>query len=200
MNVSLFPNTVARTMRAFVLLGALPFALAAFTGCGGDSGDEVLPNMAPTITLSSQAFSDGGDIPREFSCDGSDLSPALAWQGAPAGTAAFALIVDDPDAGSFVHWLVYDIPVDVGVLDEAASPGGQLPSGSKEGRNSFNAIGYDGPCPPAGKLHRYSFRIYALDAPLDLERGATRKELDRAMEGHILARGELVALYERPST
>lgn len=181
--------------RSTVLLAAL--ALAATVGCGGDGGEQEPPAVAATMALVSPAFADGEAIPREFTCDGIDVSPALGWSGAPPGTAGFALIVDDPDAGSFVHWLVYDIPPGAAGLDRAVSPGGQLPGAAKEGRNSFGRAGYGGPCPPEGKAHHYSFRVYALDTPLNLETGATKKSIEQAMKGHILAEGRLTGTYER---
>ncbi len=192
------PRTAIPALPAWhspVLLAAL--ALAATVGCRSDGGDETPPAVTATMQLASQAFADGHDIPREFTCDGIDVSPPLGWSGAPPGTAAFALIADDPDAGSFVHWLVYDIPPGATGLDRAVSPGGQLPGAAKEGRNGFGRTGYGGPCPPKGKPHHYSFRIYALDTPLNLETGATKKSIERAMEGHILAEGRLAGTYER---
>jgi Raf kinase inhibitor-like YbhB/YbcL family protein len=173
---------------------AVSFVVVATASCGGDDSEEAtIPTIAATMKLGSPAFPDDGNIPREFTCDGEDVSPPLAWNGAPAGTAAFVIVADDPDAGSFVHWLLYNIPPDIQALPKAASPG----EGAKEGLNSFKQAGYGGPCPPAGKSHHYRFRIYALDAPLELERGATREDLERAMRGHILARGELVGRYQR---
>lgn len=184
-----------RTWRSPVLLAAL--ALAAIVGCRSDRGEQEPPAVAATMALVSPAFADGEAIPREFTCDSVDVSPPLRWSGAPPGTAAFALIVDDPDAVSFVHWLVYDIPPGVAGLDRAVSPGGQLPGAAKEGRNSFGRAGYGGPCPPAGKAHHYSFRVYALDRSLNLETGATKKPIEQAMKGHILAEGRLTGTYER---
>lgn len=184
-----------RYLMALAVVGA---AVAMVAGCGSDDeADEPAPTGTGTITLTSEAFPDGGNIPREFTCDGLDVSPPLGWVGAPPDTRAFVLLVDDPDAGSFDHWLVYDIPAVLSALDQAASPGGALPEGAKEGRNGFKQAGYGGPCPPNGRPHHYSFRIYALDTALNLETGATKKTLEGAMQGHVVARGELVGLYER---
>jgi Raf kinase inhibitor-like YbhB/YbcL family protein len=143
--------------------------------------------------LSSSAFPAGEAIPRRYSCDGPDVSPPLAWSGAPAGTAAFVLVVDDPDANGFVHWIVADLPAATTSLAEGAS--GHL-SPAVEGRNGFGRIGYGGPCPPSG-THRYVFVLYALDRTLALG-GAPRADAVRsAMKGHILAEAKLTATYRR---
>jgi Raf kinase inhibitor-like YbhB/YbcL family protein len=151
-----------------------------------------------TLKLTSSAFQSGGTIPKKFTCDGPDVSPALAWSGAPAAQS-FALIMDDPDApaGTWVHWVLYDLPPDTHDLPEGAAKQEQLPSGAQQGRNDFRKIGYGGPCPPPGKPHRYFFKLYALDAKLNLKAGATKAGLEKAMQGHILAHGELVGRYGR---
>ncbi|MEZ5330796.1 MAG: YbhB/YbcL family Raf kinase inhibitor-like protein [Thermoanaerobaculia bacterium] len=148
------------------------------------------------MEVTSRAFEAGGAMPARLTCDGGELSPPLAWSGAPPGTGAFALIVEDPDApsGTWVHWVVYDLPGDAGSLAEDAARG--LPSGAREGTNSWGAVAYGGPCPPSGS-HRYVHRLFALDAPLgDLGR-PTARELERAIRPHLLARGELVGTYRR---
>lgn len=179
-----------------VAFSALSLTLAP--GCKGGGGDQRAPSVeVAAMNLSSPAFADGGAIPRDYTCDGRDVSPPLAWPGAPQATAAFAIIVDDPDAKSFVHWLAYNIPPGTPGLEEAASPGGPMPPAAREGRNSFGNSGYGGPCPPRGKPHHYVFRIYALDAPLELAGGASSDALERAMEGHIIAEGRLTGTYER---
>ncbi|MCD6340057.1 MAG: YbhB/YbcL family Raf kinase inhibitor-like protein, partial [Verrucomicrobia bacterium] len=130
---------------------------------------------------------------------GEDVSPPLAWSGAPEGAQAFALICDDPDApmGTWVHWVIYDIPAEAAGLEENVPPEESLPNGARQGRNDFRRIGYGGPCPPPGKPHRYFFRLYALSAKTGLPPGATKARLLQAMEGKILAQAELMGTYQR---
>ena len=141
----------------------------------------------------------GATIPEMYSCDGKDVSPPLTWGSGPEGTEAWALVVDDPDAPSktWVHWVLFNLPHSTRFLSEGVAASGDLPGGGHQGKNDFGKLGYGGPCPPIGKPHRYFFRLYALDAPLDLPAGATRNQVDRAMEGHILGRGELMGTYAR---
>lgn len=152
-----------------------------------------------SLKLTSTAFEPGGTIPKKFTCDGPDVSPALAWSGAPAGTRSFALIMDDPDApvGTWVHWVLYDLPVGTHELAENTAKQEELPNGARQGRNDFRRIGYGGPCPPAGPAHRYFFKLYALDAKLALKAGATKAEVEKVMKGHILAQSELMGRYGR---
>ena len=151
-----------------------------------------------SLSLQSSAFTHGGVIPKKFACD-SDISPALQWSEPPAGTQSFALIADDPDApiGTWVHWVIFNIPADQRELAEGVPPDGTLASGAKQGKNDFKKIGYGGPAPPKGKPHRYYFKLYALDSMLELNEGASKKDVERAMKGHILASGELMGLYGR---
>lgn len=144
------------------------------------------------FSLRSGAFSDGGSIPRRHSCDGPDVSPELDWVGAPEGTAAFALVVDDPDARGFVHWVAFDVPGEQASLAEGASDRG----GFAEGRNDFGRPGWGGPCPPSG-THRYVFELFALDRALGLTGTPTAGELRRAMAGHVLGTTRLVGRYRR---
>jgi Raf kinase inhibitor-like YbhB/YbcL family protein len=143
--------------------------------------------------LTSGAFENGREIPRSHTCEGGDLSPPLSWSGAPDGTRSLALIVDDPDApvGTFTHWLAWAIEPESGELGEGeAAP--------VEGRNDFGTVGYRGPCPPSGHgPHRYFFRLYSVDAEMELEAGAGRRDLERALEGHVLEVAELIGRYER---
>lgn len=151
------------------------------------------------ILLRSDVLQPGQPIPARYTCDGGDRSPPLAWAGAPAGTRAFALIVDDPDApgGPFTHWVLFDLPAEARELPEGLPPSGRLPQGGVQGRNDFGRLGYNGPCPPRGRPHRYRFTLYALDGPVGLRPGAAKEELLRAIEGHVLDRGELVGTYGR---
>ena len=151
-----------------------------------------------TITIESSAFGEGGMIPVQYTCDGKNVSPPLRWSEPPEGTGSFALISDDPDApaGTWVHWVVYNIPPGVRELPENIPSTEKLPDSTVQGTTDFWSIGYGGPCPPSG-THRYYFKIYALDAMLNLRHGATKQQLLAAMEGHIRARGELMGRYTR---
>ena len=144
-----------------------------------------------TVTLTSDAFTDGGPIPTEFTCDGGDVSPPLAWSAKPDEVGAYALIVRDPDAGGFVHWVLTDIPHDVNSL-----PQGRGDSVGISGQNDFGRVGWGGPCPPGGQ-HRYEFRIYALSAPLDLDGAPTADDVVRALGDSVMAEGVLTGVYTR---
>jgi Raf kinase inhibitor-like YbhB/YbcL family protein len=148
--------------------------------------------------LTTTAFQEGGFISKKFTCDGQDISPELAWTESPAGTKGLALIMDDPDApaGTWVHWVLYDLPGNSNGLVEGVSKDSQLPDGARQGRNDFGRIGYNGPCPPKGGPHRYFFKLYALDRKMNLKTGATKTELERAMKGHILAEAEMVGRFQ----
>ena len=148
------------------------------------------------MNLTSTSFQKGSQIPAKFTCNGAGISPQLAWSAPPAGTASFALIVTDPDApgGTFVHWVLYDLPAGTRALTEGLP---QLPDSAHLGRNDFGDLGYGGPCPPHGAAHHYHFTLYALDAKLNLPEGATRAQVEAAMRGHILASGELIGMYQR---
>ena len=150
------------------------------------------------IKIKSPAFVPGGKIPRKYTCDGMDISPPLAWTSGPEGTKTFALICDDPDApmGTWVHWVLFNLPADIIEFRENVPSEKELESGAKQGMNDFRKIGYGGPCPPGG-THRYFFKLYALDTEINLEAGATKPELLKAMEDHILAEGQLIGRYER---
>lgn len=151
------------------------------------------------MKLTSTAFAEGKPIPRKHTCEGEDVSPPLSWSDAPAGAKSFALICDDPDApvGTWVHWVAWNIPASVTALDENTPKQDAIPGGGQQGRNDFKRTGYGGPCPPPGKPHRYFFKLYALDAELDLAAGATKADLERAMQGHILAEAHLMGTYQR---
>lgn len=147
--------------------------------------------MTDTLTVTSDAFAEGAAIPARHTCDGEDVSPALAWSPVPDGTAAFAIIVDDPDARGFVHWLAADIGSSRNNLAQGASGG----SAGIEGLNDFGETVYRGPCPPA--LHRYVFEVVALSATLDLSPGYSVEDLRAAMDGKVLASGRLTGTYQR---
>jgi len=151
-----------------------------------------------SIEVTSSAFKQGEMIPSKYTCDGTDVSPSLQWSNVPGGTMTFALISDDPDApvGTWVHWVLFNIPSHVTKLPENIPPKDKLDNGAIHGINDFRRLGYGGPCPPGG-THRYYFKIYALDTELTLQPGATKKDVLKAMEGHILAQGELMGKYKR---
>ena len=151
-----------------------------------------------TFHLTSPAFESGGDIPKEFTCDGPDSSPSLIWTDPPPGTETLALIVDDPDApsGTWVHWVLYNLPTTDRGLSEGMAKDHQLSDGARQGRNDFGELGYNGPCPPRGAPHRYFFKLYALDCKVTLKAGASKGELERAMKRHVLAKAELVGRFQ----
>ena len=152
-----------------------------------------------SFKLTSSAFEAGATIPKQFTCDATDLSPALAWSGAPQNTKSFALIADDPDApvGTWVHWVLYDLPAETKQLGEGVPKQEQIASGARQGRNDFRRIGYGGPCPPPGPAHRYFFKLYALDAMLNLKAGASKADVEKAMAGHVLGQASLMGTYKR---
>jgi Raf kinase inhibitor-like YbhB/YbcL family protein len=151
------------------------------------------------LELTSSAFNEGQPIPMKYTCDGEDISPPLTWRGIPETANSIALICDDPDApsGTWVHWVLYDLPANLTALNEAVTSAGSIAEGGAQGTNDFKRIGYGGPCPPSGKPHRYFFKLYALDANLGLKQGATKDELVSAMKGHILTQGQLMGTYQR---
>ena len=154
------------------------------------------------LTLSSTAFVHGGEIPSRCTCEGKDLTPALAWAGVPPGTKSLALIVDDPDAPdpaapkrTYVHWVLYDMPAAASGLPEGVTSAG-LPAGTREGLNDWKRTGYGGPCPPIGR-HRYFHKLYALDVTLPDLGNPTKPALEAAMQGHVLAKAELMGTYQK---
>lgn len=160
--------------------------------------EEEAPPEVIIMAITSTAFQEGESIPRQYSCDGLDMSPELSWSGVPEGTLSFVIILDDPDApgGTWNHWVIFNIPADTRELGEAVPKTSQLDSGALQGRNSFVRIGYGGPCPPSGE-HRYYFTIYALDITLDLSAGASKTQVLNAMQDHILAQAVIMGTYRR---
>lgn len=150
------------------------------------------------IIVTSSAFEQGGMIASRYTCDAENVSPPLKWQGVPKAAKSIALICDDPDApmGTWVHWVMWNIPADATVLPENMRPAKELPDGSIQGITDFGKHGYGGPCPPSG-THRYYFKVYALDKMLDLPNSSTKKDMLKAMQGHILAQGQLMGKYKR---
>jgi Raf kinase inhibitor-like YbhB/YbcL family protein len=151
------------------------------------------------MKLTSSAFREGDTIPEKYTADGEDVSPPLKWSDVPAGCKSLALICDDPDAprGTWVHWVLFNIPADKTELPENFDAAGTLADGGKQGINDFKKLGYGGPSPPPGKPHRYFFKIHALDFVPNLKEGATKAELEKSMAGHILAQAQLMGRYQR---
>lgn len=176
-------------------------ALLCLTSCSSTNNRSTEPQLkanVKTMKLESSAFSHNGMILPKYTCDRQDFSPPLKWDTPPTGTQSLALIVDDPDApmGTFVHWVLYDLPPEITSLPEAVPNDATLAGGGTHGKNDFGKLGYGGPCPPSG-THRYFFKLYALDRTLGLASGATKEQLEAAIDGHILAATELIGRYTR---
>jgi Raf kinase inhibitor-like YbhB/YbcL family protein len=171
-------------MQKAIIVGAFAIASAAIASFAAGGAK---------MKITSSAFQEGGNIPSQFTCDGSDVNPALHFEGAPAAAKSLLLIVDDPDApvGLFTHWLVWNVDPEISEIAENSAPGGAI-----QGANDFPKKGYGGPCPPSG-THRYYFKIFALDQTLDLKPGAKRAEVDATMRGHVIGQGELMGRYSR---
>ncbi len=151
------------------------------------------------LVISAPAFAPGAALPSKFTCQGESISPALSWAGEPDATRSSTLIAEDPDApaGLFTHWMIFNIPAATHALPEGASPRGNRPVGSAEGKNDAGTVGYSGPCPPAGKPHRYYFKLYALRDNLSLKSGASRVQVNAALKGLILAEAQVMGTYQR---
>jgi Raf kinase inhibitor-like YbhB/YbcL family protein len=159
------------------------------------------PAQKPTeakLRLTSASFEADSALPAKYTCDGPDVSPALAWNEPPAGTKSFALVVDDPDTPkkTVIHWLIYDLPAATRTLPEGVPTKAKLPDGSRQGKNDHGKIGYSGPCPPAGAAHHYFFKLYTLDYQTGLKPKATAADVEKAIKGHILAQAELIARFQ----
>jgi Raf kinase inhibitor-like YbhB/YbcL family protein len=166
------------------------------------AGGSLSAEETMTLTLTSSAFNEGGEIPAQYTCEGEDRAPALAWTGVPENTRSLVLIVDDPDAPdpkaprmTWVHWVLYNLPPDHRGLPEGATAR-DLPAGTGEGINDWSRTGYGGPCPPVGR-HRYFHKLYALDTVLEAMHRPTKAEVEAAMAGHVIAQAELVGTYEK---
>ncbi len=182
-------------------LFVIVFLFAVVSGCTAVKKNENIEEVSimQNISISTEAFRAGETVPAEYTCDGRNVSPELSWGTVPSGAKSIALIMDDPDAprGTFVHWVLYNIPADTGKLAGGVPRTETLGDGSSQGMTDFGRPGYGGPCPPPGKPHRYYFKIYALDTKLNLPPGATKADVERAMKGHVLAQGELMGKYGR---
>ena len=184
----------------------LALIVLAFIACTNRQQPAAQPQVTPAtqrqqkseLRLTSTAFKEGEGIPRGYTCDGANVSPPLEWTGVPKTAKTIAIIADDPDApaGTWVHWVLYNLPADGLGLIENTPQTETLNGGGAQGKNDFGKTGYGGPCPPAG-THRYFFKFYALDSELTLKPGATRAEVEQAMEGHIIGRAQLMGTYSR---
>lgn len=193
--------------RFMCFTGTAVLAAALAAGCSRDNEKSAPPGeagaakegAAMTIQLTSKAFEEGATIPKVHTCDAEDVSPPLMWSNVPEGAKSLALICDDPDApmGTWVHWVLYDLPADVTGLPQGVPMAETLDNGAKQGVTDFRRVGYGGPCPPPGKPHRYFFKLYAIDKNLGLEPGVKKSDVLKAMEGHVLAEGQLMGTYGR---
>jgi Raf kinase inhibitor-like YbhB/YbcL family protein len=198
-------NKLAEAAKEVFPMRAYPVVFASvsllLSGCTDKSSTFKLDQGAPTMQLTTSAFKQGETIPKKYTADGTDVSPPLRWEGAPKEAKSYALICDDPDAprGTWTHWVIYNLPADITALEEGVAKDEKLPNGARQGTNSWGKgnIGYRGPDPPAGKPHRYFFKVYALDSVLDQAPGASKDQLEKAMKGHVLAHGELMGTYGR---
>jgi Raf kinase inhibitor-like YbhB/YbcL family protein len=151
-----------------------------------------------TLKLQSTAFKEGGRIPDKYTCNGENVSPSLSWNKADSSVKSWALILEDPDAprGVFTHWIIFNIPGNVNSLPEALTTTEKVQNGALQGKNDALKTGYAGPCPPPGPVHHYNFNLYALDSMLNVSAGASKKQVQDAMKGHIISQGKLVVVYQ----
>jgi Raf kinase inhibitor-like YbhB/YbcL family protein len=174
--------------------------LAILCACQGQPLEEqAQEQIGGTLQIESDAIKAGGTIPQQYTCDGEDLSPPLSWSEPPAGTQSLVLVCVDPDApaGTWDHWLLFNIPAGTRSLPEGISADPVVEGLGTHGSNSWQRLGYGGPCPPQGAAHRYIFKLYALDTSLEIDPGASRKDVEKIMQGHILAEGQLLGSYGR---
>lgn len=181
-------------LELFMLLAA-----AISYGCSAGAPPHDKGSVASAFRMESPAFGEGDEIPQRFTCEGKDISPGLRWRQAPQGTRSFVLIAEDPDApgGTWIHWVVYDLPARTEALSENVPKAERVPGGGVQGRNSFGRIGYGGPCPPPGKAHRYYFKLYALDTLLHLRAGAEKAKVLAAAQGHVLGEAQIMGRFKR---
>jgi Raf kinase inhibitor-like YbhB/YbcL family protein len=188
-----------KTWLPFHLLILFSALVLVGSGCVGAPATAPQGETLMSIQISSAAFREGSAIPKKYTCDGEDVSPSLAWSGIPTAAKSLALIVDDPDApvGVWVHWVIYNLLPTLTGLPEGVSKTPSVQGLGLQGSNDFRKTGYNGPCPPRGKPHRYFFKLYALDSALDLKAGVTKADVEKAMKGHILASGQTIGTYGR---
>lgn len=189
---------IAVAIAALVIAG-MAYGQLSSAMDNGEVSENMMEPKVEQLYLTSPAFRDNDRIPARYTGDGDDMSPPLQWSHAPEGVAEYAVICEDPDApgGTFIHWVMYNIPPGYDRLDEGIRQEAELDNGAMQGRNDFGNIGYGGPAPPKGKPHHYEFTVYALGEKLNLPPGIARDELVRAMEGHVMAKGKVTGLYGR---
>jgi hypothetical protein len=193
-------NRVARAAETLAAASLLWLAAASVHAAPArGAGTAVLPARPSDLRVTSPAFREGAPIPARYTCDGADVSPPLAWRGVPAEARSIALVCDDPDApgGNWVHWVLFNLPARSAGLPPAVPRTASLTTGARQGVNDFGKSGYGGPCPPPGRAHRYFFKVYALDVDLALAGAVSKKRLEAAMQGHLLAQGRLAGTYGR---
>ncbi len=185
-------------------MGSFRVLILLFSGCLGKTEEDVISTEKEMISMekllvSAEDFKEGENIPDEYTCEGANVSPAISWGKTPSGTKSIAVIMDDPDAPgrTFVHWVIFNIPAEKQGLPKNVEKKERLADGSVQGINDARKIGYYGPCPPPGKPHRYFFKVYALSKKLDLSAGASKTQLEKAMEGSILGQGAVMGTYGR---
>ncbi len=182
--------------RGLVWIGFAYLIVVGLSGCRQASVNDRAPR---SLTVSSVSFRQGENIPQQFTCSGANISPAISWNALPPNTKSLALLVTDPDSfsGSYVHWVLYNLPPEPNHIAEGVPRSEVLPGGAKQGSNSDDAIGYTGPCPPGNSVHRYVFTLYALDNILSPLSPVNKEQVMKSMEGHVLASGQLVGRYHR---
>jgi Raf kinase inhibitor-like YbhB/YbcL family protein len=187
-----------KVVKMACLLMLVPLLLLPGAGAFAESTED-MEGGSGSMDIQSNAFKEGDTIPKKHTCDAEDVSPQLSWSAVPDSTESLAMICDDPDApvGTWVHWVLFNLPPETNELPEGVPDGEQVLGGAAHGRNDFGALGYGGPCPPPGPAHRYFFKLYALDTDLALQPGATKADVIQAMEGHIVAEGQLMGQYGR---
>jgi len=181
-----------------IFMSLLLIVFFAIAGCAQTAPLAEPPNDGKAeFAITSPAFAEGAEIPVKYTDDSQNVSPPLDWSRGPSGTASFALIMDDLDAGNFTHWVIYNLPPDARGLPEAVPRDEKLDRRALQGKNGGRKIGYFGPSPPKGSPHRYCFTLYALDKSLDLAAGASKEQVLQAMDGHVLAQSQLTGIYQR---
>ena len=188
-------------MTRFGWIGITLAAALLLASCGGDddttNGNDTPPLEVGPMLFASDSFTSGELVPAEFTCDGEDRSPDLTWADVPQDAESLVLLLEDPDADNFVHWVMYDIPLEVTGLALDLPADEELENGAKQGENDFGEIGYGGPCPPSGEEHEYRFSLYALDAELGLDPGASAVDVKAALADHVLALSQIAVVSAR---
>ena len=194
-------------LKTIIRFCVLLLAAILLSSCKGEtpSSNNIQPSNQATggkkmeMKVTSKAFQDGGMIPKQYTCDGANISPPIAWDSVPEKTKSIALIADDPDAPgkTWVHWVAFNIPASAHEIPENVPAQENISGGGKQGTNDFKKVGYGAPCPPSGSAHRYYFKLFALDTELTQDSSATKDQLLKAMDGHVLGEGQLMGKYQK---